>query len=80
MEGVEPTNNAAEQSLRPAVLWRKGSFGTQSDAGSRLVERMLTVTASCRQQGRNLFPFLVEAITTAQHGQSHPSLLPATTT
>ena len=43
VEGVEPTNNAAERSLRPGVLWRKGSFGTQSKAGSRFVERMLTV-------------------------------------
>jgi transposase len=32
--GVEPTNNAAEQALRPAVLWRKGSFGTQSAGGT----------------------------------------------
>jgi len=26
--GVEPTNNTAERSIRPGVLWRKGSFGT----------------------------------------------------
>jgi hypothetical protein len=44
---VEPTNNRAERSLRKAVLWRKGSFGTQSSAGSRLVERILTVTQTC---------------------------------
>lgn len=79
-EGVEPTNNAAEQALRPAVLRRKGSFGTHSDGGSRFVERMLTVTASCRQQGRNLFAFLVDAVTAAQHGRPHPSLLPAVCT
>jgi transposase len=36
--GVEPTNNGAERSIRPGVLWRKGSFGTQSEAGSRFVE------------------------------------------
>lgn len=73
--GVEPTNNAAERALRPAVLWRKGSFGTHSDGGSRFVERMLTVTATCRQQGRHLFAFLVETITAATSGQPHPSLL-----
>ena len=33
--GVEPTNNAAERALRPAVLWRKGCFGTHSPHGSR---------------------------------------------
>ena len=76
--GVEPTNNAAERALRPAVLWRKGSFGTHSAAGSRFAERMLTVRASCRQQGRNLYAFLVEALTAAQLGHPHLSLLPAT--
>ena len=33
--GVEPTNNAAERALRPAVLWRKCSQGTRTEAGSR---------------------------------------------
>jgi len=36
VEGVEPTNNAAERAIRPSVLWRKGSFGTRSARGSRL--------------------------------------------
>jgi transposase len=77
--GVEPTNNVAERALRPAVLWRKGSFGTHSTEGSRFAERMLTVTATCRQQRRSLFAFLVEAVTAAQQGRAHPSLLSATT-
>ena len=77
--GVEPTNNAAERALRPAVLWRKGSFGTHSETGSRFTERMLTVRATCGQQRRNLVAFLVEAVTAAQLGLPHPSLLPATT-
>ena len=46
--GVEPTNNVGEQEIRPAVLWRKGSFGSHSPQGSRFVERMLTVTRSLR--------------------------------
>jgi transposase len=77
VEGVEPTNNAAERALRPAVLWRKGSFGTQSDHGSRFVERIMTVAASCKQQGRSLLDFLVAAITAARFGLPPPSLLPA---
>lgn len=75
--GVEPTNNAAEQALRPAVLWRKGSFGTQSPAGSRFAERLLTVTASCRQQGRPLLDFLVAAVSADRTGTPPPSLIPA---
>jgi len=77
VDGVEPTNNAAERALRPAVLWRKGSFGTQSDSGSRFAERILTVAASCKQQGRGLLDFLVAAITAARLGLPPPSLLPA---
>ncbi len=77
VDGVEPTNNAAERALRPAVLWRKGSFGTQSDDGSRFVERIMTVAASCKQQGRSLLDFLVAASTAARLGLPPPSLLPA---
>jgi len=77
VDGVEPTNNAAERALRPAVLWRKGSFGTQSEDGSRFVERILTVAATCKQQGRGLLDFLVAATTAARLGLPPPSLLPA---
>lgn len=77
IDGVEPTNNAAERALRPAVLWRKGSFGTQSDDGSRFVERIMTVVASCKQQGRSLLDFLVAAVTADRLGLPPPSLLPA---
>jgi transposase len=78
VDGVEPTNNGAERALRPAVLWRKGSFGSDSEAGSRFAERLLTVVASCRQQGRPLLAFLLAAGEAALRGSSPPSLLPAT--
>jgi transposase len=76
VDGVEPTNNAAERALRPAVLWRKGSFGTQSEDGSHFVERIMTVVATCKQQGRSLLDFLVSAVTAARLGLPPPSLLP----
>ena len=74
--GVEPTNNAAERALRPAVLWRKGCFGTHSAAGSRFAERMLTVATTLRQQGRNVVDYVAAANVAALHGQPPPSLLP----
>src|SRR4051795_10611300 len=61
-DGVEPTNNASERSLRHAVIWRKLSFGTQSDRGSRFVETMLSVIETCRQQKRNVFAFVTAAV------------------
>lgn len=76
--GIEPTNNAAEQAIRHAVCWRKTSYGTDSARGSRFVERMLTVIASCRAQTRNLLGFLAEAIAAAAKGAPAPSLIPVT--
>jgi transposase len=78
-DGVEPTNNAAEQALRPAVLWRKGCFGAQSAEGNRFVERILTVSTTCRQQERHLLTFVTEAIAAHWAGQPAPTLLPAPT-
>jgi transposase len=75
--GVEPTNNAAERALRPAVLWRKGSFGTQSDAGNLFVARILSAAATCKQHGRPLLAYLTDACTAAQGGLPVPSLLTA---
>jgi transposase len=76
VEGVEPTNNAAERSLRQAVIWRKLSFGTQSAAGSRFVETMLTVIETCRQQNRNVLDYTTQALTHHFQGQPTPSLRP----
>jgi transposase len=77
VDGVEPTNNVAERALRPAVLWRKGSFGSDAEAGSRFAERLLTVAATCRQQGWGLLAFLVAAGEAALRGSPPPSLLRA---
>jgi len=77
-EGVEPTNNAAERAIRPCVLWRKGSFGTHSAEGSRFAERIMTVRATLRLQGRNILAFVVEACEARLHGRKPPSLLPST--
>lgn len=73
--GVEPTNNAAERALRPAVLWRKGCFGAQSASGNLFVARMLTVTATCRQQQRHVLTFLTEAVRAHWAGLPAPTLI-----
>lgn len=75
--GIEPTNNRAEQALRPAVLWRKGCFGAASESGNQFVERFLTVAATCQAQERDLWTFLVTAIEQAWANGPAPSLLPS---
>jgi transposase len=74
VRGVEPTNNSAERALRRAVLWRRKSFGTQSAAGSRFVERILTVVTTLRQQGREVMEYLTAACASAL-GESVPICL-----
>jgi transposase len=73
---VEPTNNAAEQIIRQAVLWRKTSFGTQSQRGARYVERMLTVCATCRLQGRSIIVYMRNACHSYLNNSPAPSLTP----
>ena len=62
-EGVEPTNNLAERDIRPSVIYRKLSYGTQSDAGEAFVERIFSVTTTFRKQAKNLFDYLTACFT-----------------
>ncbi len=76
VEGLEPTNNAAERAVRHAVQWRKTSYGTDSPAGGRFVARILSVVATCRQQHRHVLGCLTRCCTNALNGTAPPSLLP----
>jgi transposase len=76
--GVEPTNNAAERSLRRAVLWRRKSCGTQSAAGSQFVERILTAVTTLGQQGRDVLAWLTAACMAATGAPTPCCLLPDT--
>jgi hypothetical protein len=78
-EGVEPTNNAAERAIRPAVIWRRTSFGSQTQAGSAFVSRMLTVVTTLKSQQRNVLEFITHAVVAARFGQPAPCLLPPVT-
>lgn len=75
-EGVEPTNNYMERLLRPAVLWRRRSFGCNSENGCRFVERILTVVQTCRLHGINTLEYLCEAVQNHRHGDACPRLVP----
>jgi transposase len=76
-EGIEPTNNAAERAIRPAVLWRKGSFGTDSAAGSRFAERVLSAVATIRMRGGNVLRYLTAATAQYRDSRTAPSLIAA---
>ncbi len=76
VQGIEPTNNTAERALRPAVIYRKLSFGTQSEEGSHFIERMLTVSETCRLQNRSVYQWLTAAVEANLNSRQPPSLLP----
>lgn len=75
VEGVEPTNNAAERSLRGPVIHRKLSHGTRSEEGERFIERSLSASVTCRLQGRSLFAYLADLLTARARGQPLPALV-----
>ena len=77
-EGVEPTNNHAERELRAFVLWRKRSFGAQSDRGDRFAERVMTVVHTLRKQKRHVLSYLVDACTAALRSSTTPGLIRST--
>jgi transposase len=79
VEGIEPTNNDAERALRHGVIYRKLSGGTDSEHGSRFVERMLTVVATCRQQGINVLDYLTLCYQSHLDGRPTPSAISSPT-
>jgi len=74
VEGLEPTNNRAERMLRPAVIWRKKSFGCSSLDGCRYVERMLSVSQTLRLRGRPVLEYLASAIAAHRAGAEVPGV------
>jgi transposase len=75
--GIEPTNNLAEQAIRFVVIDRRITQGTRSETGRRWCERIWTVIATCAQQGRSVFKFLLDSVHAHLNGSLSPSLLPS---
>jgi len=73
-DGVEPTNNHAERGLRGAVIYRKLSFGSQSEQGERTIARLLSASVTCRLQKRSLFAYLTDVLTASIRGDPIPAL------
>ena len=79
-DDVEPTNNHAERELRAFVLWRKRSFGTQSERGNLFAERVMTIAHTARKQNINVFAFLTACCTARISGAATPLLFADATT
>lgn len=75
VDGVEPTNNYMERLVRLAVLWRRRSFGCNSEVGCRFVERILTVVQTCRLRQKNTLEYLAEAVQAHRATAACPQLI-----
>jgi len=75
LDGIEPTNNRAERGLRGAVIYRKLSLGSQSEAGERTIERLLSASQTCRLQRRSLFTYLTNVLAAKARGDPVASLV-----
>ena len=73
---IDPTNNIVEQAFRFVAIQRRITQGTRSPTGQRWCERIWTVIATCEQQGRSIFEYLIDAVTSHITHQPVPSLLP----
>lgn len=75
-DGVEPNNNGAERALRGPVIQRKLSWGSKSEAGLRLMERLWTAAETCRRQARNLLEYVTDSVLAFRNGSPAPTLRP----
>ena len=75
VEGVGPTNNTSERTIRPAVQWRKTSYGNQTENGELFTSRILTLTRTCRLQDLNAFEYLACLMNAHFNGCPMPSLV-----
>jgi transposase len=53
--GIEATNNAAEQAIRPAVVARKTWGGNRTRNGAHAQQVLASILRTCRQQGKDTF-------------------------
>jgi transposase len=74
-DDVDPTNNAAEREIRAFVLWRKRSFGTQSNRGNVFAENLMTVAHTARKQNKNVLAFLTACCEARRQKSETPCLL-----
>ncbi|MGL4552950.1 MAG: hypothetical protein ACRC33_17380 [Gemmataceae bacterium] len=71
---MEPTNDAAERAVRPAVLRRKKSFGSDSEWGGEWFTRLLSVTQTLKRRGLAVLDYLTDPLQAFRHGHPAPPL------
>ena len=76
---VPPDNNRCERELRPTVIARKVSFGSQSDAGAKTREILMSVLHTLRKRHPDPqahFKGVLDQLATNPHQDPFPLLFP----
>ena len=63
------TNNEAERALRWVVLFRKITYGTRTDEGSRSFTSMLSVIETCRLRDVDPWEYIANVVAHARKGE-----------
>ena len=63
-EGVPSSNNRAEREVRPAVLMRKASYGSQSERGAATRGILMSVCRTLRNRGLDPLRTILDALRT----------------
>ena len=72
---MEPTNNGTERAIRTVVIDRLITQGTCGQQGMRWCERIWTILATCKKQGRNVFDFIHHCLLAHWNNADYPVLL-----
>lgn len=75
--GIDPTNNRTEQKIRFVVIDRKVTQGTKGEVGWQWCQRIWSTIATCRQRGKSVYRFLLNAIRAHLQNKPAPSLINA---
>lgn len=78
-EDADPTNNHAEQTIRPCVLLRKTNGGTASDLGAEFVANLQSILVTAKRQGVRIMDWLQRAFQAWWQPMPLPKLLPRPT-
>ena len=69
---IPADNNRAERELRPLVIARKISFGSQSEAGARTRETLMTVLHTLRKRTTNVTAAFEQALNRLSNERIEP--------
>lgn len=73
---IDPTNNVAEHAIRFVTIDRLITQGVRGEWGRIFLERLWSITRTCKKRGLDVLQYLEEAVLAFWNGTTPPPLLP----